>query len=75
MEDPRIISTQFNSPKMPYYNVLVNTLQTISPKYPHKLFPAAYLLFKFLLPYLFQVFPCPGTGMYRFFSGFMALYA
>lgn len=25
MEDPRIISTQFNSPKMPYYNVLVNT--------------------------------------------------
>jgi len=24
MEDPRIISTQFNSPKMPYYNVLVN---------------------------------------------------
>lgn len=26
MEDPRIISTQFNSPKMPYYNVLVNTL-------------------------------------------------
>ena len=26
MEDPRIISTQFNSPKMPYYNVLVNSL-------------------------------------------------
>ena len=26
MEDPRIISTQFNSPKMPYYNVLVNNL-------------------------------------------------
>ena len=25
MEDPRIISTQFNSPKMPHYNVLVNT--------------------------------------------------
>ena len=25
MEDPRIISTQFNSPKMPYYNVLVNS--------------------------------------------------
>ena len=25
MEDPRIISTQFNSPKMPYFNVLVNT--------------------------------------------------
>ncbi len=24
MEDPRIISPQFNSPKMPYYNVLVN---------------------------------------------------
>ena len=27
MEDPRIISTQFNSPKMPYYNVLVNNLR------------------------------------------------
>ena len=27
MEDPRIISTQFNSPKMPYYNVLVNILR------------------------------------------------
>ena len=26
MEDPRIISTQFNSPKMPYYNVLVNNI-------------------------------------------------
>ena len=24
MENPRIISPQFNSPKMPYYNVLVN---------------------------------------------------
>lgn len=29
MEDPRIISTQFNSPKMPYYNVLVNTQVTV----------------------------------------------
>ena len=29
MEDPRIISTQFNSPKMPYYNVLVNSFQTL----------------------------------------------
>ena len=28
MEDPRIISTQFNSPKMPYYNVLVNKIST-----------------------------------------------
>ena len=28
MEDPRIISPQFNSPKMPYYNVLVNTYCT-----------------------------------------------
>lgn len=27
MEDPRIISPQFNSPKMPYYNVLVNRQQ------------------------------------------------
>ena len=29
MEDPRIISTQFNSPKMPYYNVLVNIKLTL----------------------------------------------
>ena len=33
MEDPRIISTQFNSPKMPYYNVLVNRKAELLPKF------------------------------------------
>ena len=39
MEDPRIISTQFNSPKMPYYNVLVNTyyFETVPPERLKKL--------------------------------------
>ena len=57
------------------FSIVFLSLQTISSKYLHKLFSAAYLLFKFLLPYPFQVFPCPDAGMYCFLSGFMAFHA
>ena len=57
------------------FPIVFPSLQTISPKYLHKLCPAAYLPLKFLLPYPFQVFPCPGAGMYCFLSGFMAFHA
>ena len=47
MEDPRIVSPQFNSPKTTYYNVLVNTVGrgytfevTLPDKYAFKCVPA-----------------------------------
>ena len=63
MEDPRIISTQFNSPKMPYYNVLVNT-QVSMNTFPYII---SSLFFCRIINTPLPTFPNPNKAIFTFF--------